>query len=62
MKITDINANKEHRVSEVVCLNCKRRWISVRPTETLLKNLECPKCGLVGFAIETGESLEQEDT
>lgn len=55
--IVDIYEKKPHVVSEVVCLKCLKRWISVRPEETLLKNLECPQCGEIGFAIETGEVI-----
>jgi len=58
-EITDIWANKPHIVSEVVCLKCLKRWIAVRPEETLLKDLECPQCGEIGFAIETGEMLKE---
>lgn len=56
-KTVDINENTPHKVSEVVCLNCKKRWIAVRPEKTLLKELECPSCGLQGYAIETGETI-----
>ncbi len=42
--------------SIVICLKCYRRWTACRPQETLLKDLECPKCGK-GFVIETGEVL-----
>ena len=53
--IKDINDNQPHKVSEVICINCKYRWLAVRPTITLLKELECPQCGKKGFVIETGE-------
>ena len=56
-KIIDIEENLPHKVSEVVCVKCGKRWISVRPEKTLLKELECPKCGR-GFVIETGEEME----
>ena len=56
--ITPIEANLPHKVSEVVYLRCLTRWISVRPVRTLLKALECPKCGALGFVIETGEDME----
>lgn len=46
-----------HKVSEVICIKCGKRWISVRPVKTLLKQLECPNCGS-GFVIETGEELD----
>lgn len=58
MNVTSIDANKPHKVSEVICVSCHKRWIAVRLAETKLKDLECPKCGLAGYAIETGESLE----
>lgn len=57
-KVIDFDANKPHKVSEVVCLMCNTRWIAVRPEETRLKALECPNCGKVGFVIETGEELD----
>lgn len=53
-----INGNK---VSQVVCLNCHRRWIAARPIETRLSDLECPECGYLGDAIETGETCVAED-
>lgn len=46
-----------HKVSEVICVKCGKRWIAVRPENTLLKQLECANCGQ-GFVIETGESLD----
>ena len=57
-KIVNINENIPHKVSEVICINCKYRWIAVRPTDTLLKDLECPKCKQQGYIIETGEVNE----
>ena len=58
--IVDIYDMKPHKVSEVVCLKCLRRWISVRPEETQLKVLECPYCDGIGFVIETGEILDKQ--
>lgn len=55
--IIPIEANQPHRVSEVICVKCGRRWISVRPATCLLKDIECPDCG-AGFVIETGQDLE----
>ena len=48
---------KPHTVSEVICIRCGKRWICVRPSETLLKDLECPDCGESGFVVETGQEL-----
>ena len=48
-----------HRVSEVICVRCCRRWIAVRPETILLKDLECPECG-AGAVIETGQELPKE--
>lgn len=53
-----VNGNK---VSQVVCLNCHRRWIAIRPVETKLADLECPDCGYQGDVIETGETSIAED-
>ena len=56
--IKDINDNQPHKVSEVICINCKYRWLAVRPATTLLKNLECPRCHIQGYVIETGETVD----
>ena len=45
-------------VSEVICIDCKRRFICGRPEELLLKNLEC-ECGKIGYIIETGEDMSK---
>lgn len=60
MVIVDINENLLHKVSEVICINCKYRWLAVRPVDTLLKDLECPYCGMQGYVIETGEEINKE--
>ena len=60
MKIVDINENEPHKVSEVICVHCGKRWLAVRPNETLLKDMECPDCINQGYVIETGEILKEE--
>ena len=52
--IIRIEKNIPHTVSEVICVKCGKRWICVRPEDTLLKEIECPDCGS-GYVIETGE-------
>ena len=52
-----IEENQPHKVSEVICVKCLHRWISVRPSSCKLSKLECPNCG-PGFVIETGEDIE----
>lgn len=59
-EIVDINCNKPHKVSEVICIKCYHRWIDVRPVVTRLKNLVCPYCNNSGYVIETGEDVEQD--
>lgn len=49
------------KVSEVICLRCYERWIAARPMETNLFRLECPRCRMNGYAIETGEISIAED-
>lgn len=56
--IINIEANLPHTISEVICLKCLYRWISVRPIKVFLKDIECPNCGR-GFVIETGQSMEE---
>lgn len=58
-KIVDINEYKPHRVSEVICINCKHRWIAVRLSTYKLKNLECIRCHQRGYVIETGEIFDE---
>ena len=57
-KILDIDGNIPHKVSEVICINCKNRFIDTRPAQVLLKDLTCPYCRQVGYIIETGEEIE----
>ena len=58
--ISDINQNQPHKVSEVICVKCGYRFISVRPQDTKLKELECGNCNEIGYIVETGEELEDE--
>lgn len=48
-----------YKISEVICVKCAKRWIAVRPEETLLKDIECEHCG-AGFVIETGQVIDDE--
>jgi nitrite reductase/ring-hydroxylating ferredoxin subunit len=58
--VIDISEGLPHKVSEVICIKCGERWLAVRPEGTLLKELECPNHH-VGFVIETGEDMEDEN-
>ena len=60
-EIRYIEENLPHKVSEVICINCKHRWIAVRPCANKLKDLECPQCGKQGYVIETGEIIDNEE-
>ena len=55
--VIDINKNEPHEASEVICINCKKRWVALRPQLTLLKDLQCPQCLQQGGVIETGEII-----
>ena len=48
-----------HDVAEVMCWECGERWIAAWPSETLLKDLECPECGSVGYAFLTGQTIKE---
>jgi len=61
-KIFNIEDKQIYAVTEVICVKCGSRFICGRPFELLLKNLECDKCGKMGFIIETGEDMEKVDT
>lgn len=59
--IVDIDSNRPHTVSELICLRCYKRWIAVYPTYSNLINFQCPKCGEVGFVINTGQEINFEE-
>ena len=48
-------------VSELICVKCLERWIAVRPSTTLLKHIECPRCRYIGSSIETGQEFYLDD-
>ena len=50
-----------HTVSELICINCKKRWIAARPETVLLKEIQCPKSNKQGYAIETGQKIKEEE-
>lgn len=56
-EIEEAYAKRPHKTSEVICIACGSRWVSVRPTTVYLKQIECPFCKAVGRVIETGETL-----
>lgn len=58
--ITPIEEKMPHKVSEVICVHCMKRWIAVRPEVTQLIDLECPECGTIGAVIETGEEIDDQ--
>lgn len=55
-----IHDNEPHKVSEVICVYCRRRWIAIRPVDCLLKDIECPECSNQGYVIETGEIMKND--
>ena len=59
MNVTNIDEYLPHKISEVICINCKYRWIAIRPESSILKDLKCPKCKQTGFVINTGEDLKE---
>ena len=59
LKIVSNEECLPHEVSEVICLKCLHRWIAVYPSQTLLKELECP-CGEIGYVIKTGQTIPED--
>lgn len=55
-RIIIFEENMPHTTSEVICVKCCSRWIAVRPIATILKQIECDKCGK-GYVIETGQEI-----
>lgn len=54
--------NTPHIVSELICLKCLHRAISVYPEGLWLKDMECPECGYIGAMIHTGQELDDESS
>ena len=48
-----------HEVAEVICINCKKRWIAVFPSDMWLKDLQCPGCKQQGYVIMTGQAIDE---
>ena len=57
--VISIDEYRQHKVSEVICVKCGKRWLAVRPSGTRLKDIECPQCRRQGFVIETGEEINK---
>lgn len=58
--VVSLDERTPYEVSEVICVRCCERWISVRPQKTLLKDIECPNCGK-GYVIKTGEEMQDDN-
>lgn len=58
-QIIDIEDQQPHKVSEVICVHCGKRWICVRPKSVALAVIKCPECTNQGYVIETGETLNE---
>lgn len=51
-------ARDPHIVAEAMCWKCGQRWIATFPENTLLKQLQCPRCEEQGFAFLTNQDLD----
>ena len=54
-EIHNIEEGIDHIVEELICIECKHRFLDVRPLTSWLKDLECPNCNKMGYLINTGE-------
>lgn len=57
--VIDIDCFKPHYTNELICINCKYRWIGVYKCKTALNDLICPKCKKSGFVILTGQVFDE---
>lgn len=55
-----VENNTPHCTAELICINCKERWIGVWPEELWLKDLTCPNCKQKGYVITTGQDLMED--
>lgn len=60
MNMVNLDDYRPHEIAELICVKCFHRYIGVYPVGTLLKDLECPKCGK-GFTIKTGQDIGGEN-
>lgn len=58
-RVVDIDESEPHKVSEVICVHCGKRWLSVRNEKVLLIDIQCPECTNQGYVIETGQTLSE---
>lgn len=47
-----------HTVGEAMCWKCGHRWGAVIPRGKLLKYVVCPECHQEGYAILTGQDVD----
>lgn len=47
-------------VSTVVCGDCGRSWVAVRPIRTPVEVLQCPSCGQQGHTREKDHDNEED--
>lgn len=57
--VVNIDENLPHMFFEAMCVGCFERWIAVTRDNILLKKLECPKCGVIGRVINTGQDMSE---
>lgn len=58
--VVDFESHLPHEVKELICIECKHRFIDVSPCGLVLKDMVCPECGKAGYLICTGQDLEGE--
>lgn len=58
-KLIELDDYRPHKVSELICVRCGKRFIGCRPVGLKLKDIDCEDCG-PGFIIETGEVFDDE--
>lgn len=59
--IYDIDCLEPHLTGELICLNCKYRYIGTWNKKIWFKDLYCPNCQEKGYIIGTGQILESGD-
>lgn len=55
-----VEENTPHYTAELICVNCKTRWVGVWPADVLLKDISCPSCREKGYVITTGQMFPEE--
>lgn len=60
-KLYRLSAYLPHKNMELICLNCKERFVGQVLNHIWLKQIICPVCKVQGYVIATGDFMTDEE-